>query len=207
MATCSDDAHAARLGRADRAAAGAIKRAPSVHFDLARSARDREAVFRLRYQVVVERGWAPAGAMPNGLERDVDDDRAVLVAGWDGGRLVAAGRILYPAPGCRLPVERVFDLTIEPGDQVAHIDRLCVARAPGESSHRIFAALIGRCWLELRAHGAHACGAIASAAMVRIFRRVGFTVTSLGPPRSYWNEQRYPVLFDPGTTSSILADA
>jgi hypothetical protein len=191
-----------RLEWIDRLATILIARAPAVRFDLARATEERTAIFRLRYEVVIERGWVSADTMPTGLEQDADDDQAVLIGGWDGERLVAAGRVLFPTPDRGLPVERIFDLKVEPHDHVAHVDRLCVARTHREPSHRVFGALTGRCWQELRTYGFTACCGIDSAAMVRVFRRVGLTLTPLGPPRRYWGELRSPMLFDPSTLSA-----
>jgi hypothetical protein len=194
---------AARLERVDRFAAILIVRAPAIRFDLVRAAADREAVFRLRYEAVIERGWAAPDTMPDGLEHDADDEQAVLIGGWDGEQLVAAGRIIFPAPWRRLPVERVFDLTVKPGGRVVHVDRLCVARTHREPTHRVFGALIARCWQEVRAHGFDACCGIDSAAMVRVFKRVGLTLTPLGPPRPFWGERRSPMLFAPGAAAAL----
>jgi N-acyl-L-homoserine lactone synthetase len=202
MAMGAVDEATARIERTDRFAAALIARAPAVKFDLARSATDREAIFRLRYQVVIERGWVAPDAFPTGLEHDTDDSHAVLIGGWDDRRLVAAGRVLFPGPERRMPIERVFDLTLEPGRRVAHLDRLCVARTHRESSHRVFGALLGRCWQEMRANGFSACCGIDSAAMTRVFRRVGLPLIPLGSPRHYWGEHRSPMYFDPAANSA-----
>ena len=193
----------ARLEQVDRFASTLMARAPAIRFQLATSVEERQAIFRLRYAVVIERGWVPPETMPNGMEQDTDDDRAVLIGGWDEKGLAAAGRVIFPEPGYRLPVERFFGLAIGPDSRVAHLDRLCVARLQRERSHCAFGALVGRCWHEMRAHGYGACCGIDSAAMTRVFRRLGLTLTPLGPPRRYWGELRSPMLFDPAAISQL----
>jgi hypothetical protein len=88
---------------ADRRAALWVARAAPVRFGVVRTDRDVEAVHRLRYEVVVAAGWAPAQAFPDGLERDDDDAEAIHVAGWDADRVVATARIVLSAGERALP--------------------------------------------------------------------------------------------------------
>jgi hypothetical protein len=195
--TAPADAVDHRRANLDHLARLAIARVAPVRYGVAGSDSAREAVYRLRHRAVVERGWATPDDLCGGLERDEDDERAVLIGGWDGDELVAAARLIFPAPARRLPVEAVYDLVVEPRGQVVHVDRVTVARERSDSGSRVLLGLIGRCWLEMREHGFHVCAGIDSAGTIRLYRRLGFAVTVLGPARRYWDEERYPVRFDP----------
>jgi hypothetical protein len=71
----------------------------------------------------------------------------------------------------------------------------------------VFAALLARCWLEVRGQGLHRiCGA-ASLAWLDRYRQLGLPVSVLGPPRQYWGEERYPLFLDGVQLSHALASA
>jgi hypothetical protein len=63
----------------------AIVRAAPVRFGVAGSVAERETVFRLRHRAVMERGWAAPEDLPDGLEREADDERAGPDWGLDRG--------------------------------------------------------------------------------------------------------------------------
>jgi N-acyl-L-homoserine lactone synthetase len=200
-----------KLAYFDELARRVLARTAPVHYRRATSAEDRTAIFRLRYQAVIDRGWARPADLPDGLERDDDDDRAHFVGGWDGATLVAAARLIFPAPGMPLPVERVFGVEVAPRDRVAHVDRIAVARAHSDAGSRLLLGLIAATWLEMRARGAHVWVGIDSPGTLRLYRRLGFAMKTLGPPRRYWDEERYPVRADPATdpwspTARLLAE-
>lgn len=175
----------------DRLAAAA---AP-VRFSLATSTADREATFRLRAQVVIDRRWRPASDFPNGCERDGNDDGAVHLAGWLNDDLVATGRLIEPSPFGRLPVETQFDLVVHPRGRVVHLDRLIVARRLPDFGRRIHLALLAVAARETLARGYEVWAGIQSRPMVRLLHLMGFEVQILGPARPYWGEDRLPVRF------------
>lgn len=186
----------AALDALDAIAAQLLSAVAPVRFAVAASDAEREAIFRLRYEAIVRRGWADPAAFPNGMERDEYDDRAVLLGGWEGDRLVAAGRIVFPAPERRLPTEAAFDLTVEPVGAAANVDRMVVAADRSSAEHRLLLGLLGALWLETRKHGIHVWIGVHSRAMIRLYHRLEFEPEILGPPRRYWGEERYPVRFD-----------
>jgi N-acyl-L-homoserine lactone synthetase len=190
------------------AAQGLIIAAP-IRFDVAQSAKEREATYRLRYEVSIERGYAQPEELPGGLERDEYDDHAVHVVGWHGDKLATTARLVFPKPGMRLPTEAAFDVEIEPRGKVADMGRVIVARdaARSEAQHRILAGLMAFCWTQVRAHGfVQVCAAFASSASIRLYRHMGFQITRLAPPRQYWGEERYPVRFDVLDSASNLIE-
>src|SRR5918911_1498498 len=143
----------------DGAAQRLLAQAAPIRFGIAGAPAEREAVFRLRFETVVEQGWASPATFPDGLERDGFDERAVHVVGWDGSTLAAAARLVFPEPDQLLPTEQDFHLRVEPSNGVADVGRGIVAPAHRSRDHRVFAALLARCWLEVRARGLHhLCG-------------------------------------------------
>ena len=178
------------------AAQGLIIAAP-IRFGVAQSQEEKEATYRLRYEVSIERGYARPEELPDGLERDEYDGHAVHVVGWHGDRLATTARLVFPEPRSRLPTEAAFDVEIEPRGRVADMGRVIVAREFSEAQHRILAGLMAFCWTQVRAYGfVHVCAAFATSASIRLYRHMGFQITRLAPPRQYWGEERYPVRFD-----------
>jgi hypothetical protein len=161
-------------------------------YRVAEDDRERELAYRLRGQVVVDRGWRTDDELPGGLERDQYDDRALQVLGWDGDVVMSTGRVVLP-PG--LPTEDACDLVVDPPGEVVDVGRMCVVPGHQGLEHAALIGLMCRLYLEMRSHGySVACGMMSDRAQVLV-RHLGLTVERLGPPRSYWNEQRTPVRF------------
>jgi hypothetical protein len=174
-----------------------LARLHPIRYSVASTGQQREEAFRLRYRAVVRRGWAEPHEMPDGLERDADDGRAVLIGGWDGADAVATARLIFPHPDHRLPVESTFDIAVEPIGRVVNVDRITVDRPSSDAGSRLLLGLLACCWLEIRQRGYHIWAGIDSPGAIRLYRRLGFETTVLGPARTYWGEQRFPVRFDP----------
>jgi N-acyl-L-homoserine lactone synthetase len=189
----------------DELAARLVARAAPVSLRCAGSEREREAAFRLRYDAIVERRWADAAAFPDHSERDEFDRDAVHVLAWLGGRAVGTARLVFPAGGRLLPTEAAFDLELEPRGAVVNLDRMTVARSHSDPAHRVYAALLGRSWLELRERGfSELCG-IHTRGMIRLCRQLGLVMEVVGPPRRHWREKRFPIRFDTQATVALLA--
>jgi N-acyl-L-homoserine lactone synthetase len=164
----------------------------------AKTPAQRESVFRLRYQAVIEQGWGKPEDFPDGLECDAYDDDASLFTVWDGETLAATMRVVFPSPERLLPTEVAFGITIEPRGRVVDTGRTVVH--PAYRTHRtglqLMLGLIGACWSECRAHGfSHPCG-ILNKGMIGLYRLRGVLFTVLAPPQNYWGEQRYPLLLE-----------
>jgi N-acyl-L-homoserine lactone synthetase len=182
-----------------------MARAAPVRFIVAQTEAQREAVYRLRYATVIERGWAQPTDYPDGMERDEYDAVALHILGLDGEALVACARMVFPSAVQLLPTERAFDMCIEPCGQVADMGRQIVARAYTTSRHVIFAGLLAKCWLEAQARGYyHVCGDF-TPAMIRLYKHLGLEVKPLGPARLYWHEERLPILMDVVAATNVLA--
>jgi N-acyl-L-homoserine lactone synthetase len=189
----------------DAVARRLLEQAAPLRFDVVSGEDELEAVYRLRYEVVVERGWAPPAAMPKGIERDRYDDLAVQIAAWDGGKLAAAQRLVFPQDGLPLPTEEAFALTIQPRGRVVDVGRSAIAsRYRGDSRHLLLAALQARSWLEWRSRGLHIAAGIVTAQVMQIYREVGLEVEILGPGRDYWGERRRPARFDASAAADRL---
>ncbi len=192
------------LAKADALAAQLIARAAPLVFGVAQSPAEREAVYRLRYSIVVEKGWARPADFPDGLERDAYDDAAVQIVAWDGDVLVGTIRLVPAVPGLPLPTEEAFGLKVEPRTQVMDVGRMCVSPAYRDARHRVLAGLLIRTWIEMRARDCtEACG-ILTKAVVRMYRGMGFDVVILGAPRLFWGEERYPILIRPAESIHAL---
>lgn len=191
---------------ADTLAVYFIASAAPIHFRVAQTASEREAAYRLRYEAVINQGWAKPETFPGGLEQDDYDAQAVQVLGWDDQTVVATTRLVFPTAGKLLPTEIEFDLRVEPQGQVVDGGRAIVAKAYSDDQHRIFAGLLGYTWLEIQTRGYHyLCGA-AVPAMIRLCRSIGYQISVLGPARQYWGEQRYPLRFDVPESVPTLLD-
>jgi N-acyl-L-homoserine lactone synthetase len=182
----------------DRVCALLVANCAPLQITKAETPVEREAVFRLRYQAVIEQGWGKPEDFPDGLERDVYDDDAVLRTVWDGQTLAATMRVVFPSPERPLPTEAAFNITIEPRGRVVDTGRTVVH--PAYRTHRtglqLMLGLICACWLECRAHGySHPCGVMGEA-MISLFRWRGISFTVLAPQQDYWGDKRYPLLLD-----------
>ncbi len=188
----------------DALAAAWITQAAPVRFGVAVSAADLEAVYRLRYEVVVAQGWAAVHSFPNGLERDSDDAAAVQVAGWHGNRVVATGRLVQPAAGRRLPTEAAFDFALSGRERLIDVGRVCVAPACRSVAHRVFRGVLGQIWREMRRRDCEEAATVVTATVARTYERWGLRVTALAPPRTYWGESRFPARIAPAAAMGRL---
>jgi predicted GNAT family N-acyltransferase len=173
-----------------------IARAAPVRFDIASSPAEQRQIFALRYETVVEEGWVPPTAYPDGLERDLFDDVAVHVAGWQDAELVASARLVFPEPARRLPTELEFELTVPPEGAVVDIGRAIVAKAYRSRDHTLFGALLSRCWLEIRQRGYEDLCGTANGRRLERYRQFGLPLRMIGPARRYWGDERYPVFLE-----------
>ncbi|MGB8645111.1 MAG: GNAT family N-acyltransferase [Anaerolineae bacterium] len=191
-----DPETAAWLDRADELSRGMVTSAAPLEFRVADSPAALDAIYRLRYAVVIERGWAQPEDLSDGREHDEFDALAIHIGAWDGVELAATSRIILPAPGLILPTERAFDLTIEPRGEVVDMGRQIVAKRYSSIQHQVFAALLAKTWLEMHVRGyVRVCGDF-TPAVTRLYRLMGFQVAQVGPARKFWGEERFPIVVD-----------
>jgi N-acyl-L-homoserine lactone synthetase len=177
-----------------------------IDFRLAGSEAERDAVFRLRNRVVVERGWAGSEEPGDGREHDGYDSDALHAVGLMDGVPVATSRLVLPHPRRKLPTEEAFELIVRPVGEVVDVGRMIVARDAGPRRHVVFWQLLALIWLELRDRGfSRVCGAN-TIPMIRLCESMGFKVTTLGPARDYWGARRIPTMMDVGQTAGTIAD-
>jgi N-acyl-L-homoserine lactone synthetase len=180
----------------ERASHQFLSRVAPVRFGLAGLPAEKEAVYRLRYLVVTEQGWARPEELPNGLEMDAYDEKALHIVAWDGDALAATARLVFPEPGRRLPSEEAFDTTIEPRGRFADMGRIVVAKRYRDTHHRMLLALMGYAWLQAQQHGLiDICGTF-TPAMIKLSRLMGIVIIPIGPPRLYWGEERFLIRTD-----------
>jgi GNAT superfamily N-acetyltransferase len=179
----------------DRFAAEALARAAPLRVALASTPEEHEAVYRLRYRHVIGAGWATPDDLPDGMEHDRFDEGASHVMTWDGDTLVGTCRVVFPDGSRPLPAEAAFDVAIEPRGGAPTIDRLLVD-APYRGGG-VMVVVLAKAWLELRRRGFGLISGAATEAVIRLFRGLGFEVTVLAGPRTYWGEERYAILAAP----------
>jgi N-acyl-L-homoserine lactone synthetase len=174
------------LGPARLFAQELVAGAAPIRFAVAVSDIELEAVFQLRYQVVMEKGWADGRDLRGTVERDRFDECAVHIAGWDDTAIAATARLVFPAPGERLPTEEEFDLVVEPAGSVVDVGRGIVAPAYRDPRHHMFVALLAACWLQVWDRGFHLMCGDAAPSLLQGYRDMGFDVTLIGPARRHW---------------------
>jgi N-acyl-L-homoserine lactone synthetase len=193
-----------QLHRIDRVAGAVVRARAPVQFARATTDAERAEVYALRYRTVVAEGWVAPAALPDGVERDAHDERAVHLVGRDGDVLAATARLVFPSATALLPTEEAFGVRLDDCAGVVDLGRGIVAPAYRGRGHLIFFALLAAVWLEARTAGfTRVCGTTAPA-MLPHYRQMGFHVEVLGASRVWWGEERIPVLMD-GTRASATA--
>jgi|SRR5688500_3021625 len=163
-------------------------------FDIARSAVDVETVYRMRYECVIEMGWARPSDFPDGLEYDEYDDDAVHVVCRDADTIIGCLRLVFPVAGRDLPTERDFGIKIDPPGDALEGGRIVVpARHRAKRSHLVLAGLFARSWLIARERSFERTIATATPQLIELYRGLGARVTVIGPERPYWGEMRAPI--------------
>ena len=204
--------HRAALALMDSLAEFVVGHSAPVRLDLARSESDREAVYRLRSQVVLALGWTGLEGSSDGIERDGCDDDAVHIVAWSGADLAATARLVFPREGLLLPTEAAFKIEVAPRGQVADWGRMAVAPKYQGPGHRVLWGLLAESWLVMRMHGySQLCG-ILDSKMIGLYHRMGLEFEVLAPAQWYWNEERYSCRFDvaasaPGVAQHASAQA
>jgi hypothetical protein len=177
---------------------------PGLRLGIAQSPADFEAAYRLRYETVIEKGWAKPDEYPYGLERDRYDDHAIQLVAWDGEKLAGTGRVVLPSPDYPLPAETLFELTIEPRGQVVELGRAAIDSSYRGISQQIFLSLLGQSWLATRDQGLYETCGVMILPMVRLYHFIGFHLIPLAPPRLAWGEERAPYQLDLLHTAETL---
>ena len=187
----------ATLARTEVFAQSVLSAIAPLKLRVARSQQELEAVFRLRYEVVLHRGWGRPEDFPDTVERDAFDDHALQIGAWEGVELVGTTRLVPPHPGYCLPVEEAFGVELPRNCRVIDMGRTCRKPAIRDTGQRIFWGLLAKSWLESRALGfTEICGCFSSS-VIRFYRRFGFRIEILGDARTHWGEERFPVLVRP----------
>lgn len=199
----------AALARFDAVAVVLVERARPAILRAATTLDEVAAAQALRGRALLDMGWAGAVDLVDGREVDTDDERATHLLAFLDARPIATCRLIYPEPGRLLPMESRPGAMRVPADAV-EVGRVVVApglTGTGGTERSLTAALIGRAWLELRAHEhRRICGAV-SASVLRLYRRLGFLVRVIGPPVTVFGEERYPILFEPtAAAASFVSD-
>ena len=171
------------------------------------SLSELEAVLRLRYRTIVERGWLQPDELPDdGLERDEYDEVAVHVAAWDKELLLGSFRLVFPDGRRPLPTESLFNMRFKHQEALADLSRVVVAKQANVPLHSVLTALLCASWLIFRRRGVSYICASVSTGLLRIYRQIGLDPDVVGGPREHMGEVRYPVVFDFEAKTPRLAE-
>jgi len=173
-------------------------------FTVAATPKQREAAFGIRYEVVMAGGWAAQEAFPDRQERDVYDDSATQIIGWDGDKPISTGRLVLPP--ALLPTEQLCGLVVEPHGEVVEVGRMSVVPSYQSHRHAAFIALLCRLYLEMRTTGHQVACGMMSPRVRRLVRQLGVQLEELGPDRDHWGEPRAPVRFGLTVNALTLGD-
>jgi N-acyl-L-homoserine lactone synthetase len=165
--------------------------------EIVESAADLDAVYRMRYQCVVEQGWADPEDFPDGRERDPSDPVATTIVCRDGDAIAGTVRMIPPDAEGVLPSEKDFGFRLEPPGRAVESGRLVIGSDyRGGAGHPVLAGLFSRCWLEARRAGYDRVIALIPSKLIAVYRGLGVRVIELAPPRMHWGQERTPVEID-----------
>jgi N-acyl-L-homoserine lactone synthetase len=178
----------------DRLAERVLAGLAPLRFETANTTAERDAVLRMRYDLVVELGWATANDYPDLRERDEYDANATFVVCRDGDALVGSARVIMSTAARPLPAEQEFRLAIRPPGETFEIGRIVVPRIyRPRRGHLLLVGLCARSWLEGRSLGGIRVVSTATSRAIDLYQSVGMRVTVLGPSQMYWGEDRVPI--------------
>ena len=184
----------------DHLAERVLRSIAPLRIEIARSPRDLECAYRLRFRTAVDRGWIDPAQLPSGLEKDGHDDSALQIVALKGDTVVGTTRIIFPSPGRNLPSEELF--MWRAGGR-AEVGRVC-RDAACASGLQVFSGLLSKVWVELRKRGFTECCGAAAIYMIRMYEAFGWAVERVAPPRFIWGEERWPVVIRPLESSERL---
>ena len=102
--------------------------------------------------------------------------------------------------GLLLPTEAAFGVNLGNCLRAVDVGRLCVSPAYRSREHRVWIALLGQTWLEMRVRGFTEACSVVTPSVARIYRSFGLQVIPLGSLRTYWGKERFPTLVSPVNT-------
>jgi N-acyl-L-homoserine lactone synthetase len=196
-ATSSSDGDATvddGVATGDAVAAEILASLAPLRFREATNDDEREACLRLRYNAVLEMRMASLEEFSDGVETDAFDADAIHILGDDGGRPIATSRIVLPTAGRLLPTEAAFGLRLSNVGGLVEWGRVVVDPDYRGDGHSVFMGLAARSWLSMRERGYTSVIGATPERLIMLFEALGFSVTVLGEPQSYWGEVRYPIL-------------
>lgn len=158
--------------------------------------REKQLIYQLRYDVYcTEKRWLSEGAYANAVESDEYDATALHIGAFGADNtLVGTVRLLFPQDDLRLPVERVFGVTLEPDRPCVEISRLVIRR-----DQRGLRALDGllrflRSWaFETKVFQGYA---IVERDLLRLLVRLGFPFTQIRPAKEHFGALTFPIFLD-----------
>jgi hypothetical protein len=165
----------------------------------------RRAAYALRAEAAVEAGWLEPDELPDGLERDAADERAVQIVALAGGRVVGTLRVASdPADVAAELLAHDVDL---PVDGTVLAGRLVVARDWRARSREVTVGLYAEMVRVALEAGAVRGLSFVTESAVRWYRLAGIPLKLVGPPRPVTGVMRSPAVFDVEVLRAFLAHA
>lgn len=194
------------LRRIDAVAVTLVGRAKPIKFRVAADLDDVQTAQRTRAEALLARGRATADELPDGLEVAEGDEQAIHILAEIEGRPIGTCRLIFPEDGRRLPMEERSGASVLPKPCV-ELGRMAVLHEAGASHGAVMAGLVGAAWLEVRQHGENRiCGTV-SYTMLRLCRRLGFSVEVVGPEVELLGAPHVPIMFEPSANAATAVEA
>ena len=152
-------------------------------FGIAETEADRRVAYALRYTAIVESHWRGPEVFPEGLEHDADDGHAIHLVSRLDGEIVGTMRLIVERSRVEeLLREHELDGLYGAGDTM-FVGRLTVARPHRSRSREVTVGLYAELIRVAAEQGIrHAISFLAENA-VRFYRKQGFPLKLVGPPR------------------------
>lgn len=193
----------AALARLDAICARLVERARPVTFRLVADAADFDAAARLRGHAVLDHGWLDEEQLIDGREVHADDARAAHLLAVQEGAVVGTARIVLPAEGHLMPMERMHDVRLPDG--TVELGRVVVMHPRPREQRTVTAGLLGWAWLETRRRGYVRVAGSVTPSVIRLYRRMGISSSVVGKPVFSQGEERVPVVIEPQQLIETLA--
>lgn len=165
----------------------------------------RLAAYALRAEAAIEAGWLEPEDLPDGLERDAADARAVQIVAVAGEHVVGTLRVATDAADVEAELRaQAVDV---PLDGTVLAGRLVVARDWRPRSREVTVGLYAEMVRVALEVGAVRGVTFVTESAVRWYRLAGIPLKLVGPPRPVTGVPRSPAVFDVEVLRAFLAGA
>jgi N-acyl-L-homoserine lactone synthetase len=176
-------------------------------FGTAETDAERRAAYELRYTAIVESRWKRPDSFPERIERDADDEDAVHLVSRLSGQVVGTMRLIVePSRVGELLRQHELDQLYHAGDTM-FVGRLTVARPHRSRSREVTVGLYAELIRVASERGIRRAITFLAENAVRFYRRQGFPLKLVGPPREDTGVERRPAVFDVEVLEAFMRSA